>query len=304
MFAGTFGLMGQAKKPTIMIVPSNFYMSQHGYGQEVNSQGSKVFVPDYDKAFRDDINLKLVITSLNGMMTNRGFPPKILESSLATLRTDAARDMVTTSKSGSEINESPLDQLNNIAKADIIMDLTYNLNSRGPFKSVTFILEGRDAYTNKPVGYATGTGPENASAVVPVLLETAVLAHIDNFNTSLQSHFDDLFTNGREMTFKVKVFNTFDGNLESEFGGTELADHIEEWVDKNTVKGRFNLSDVTETAMNFEQVRIPLFNDKGRALDSRSWVNELKKLLKDQYKIDSKVITKGLGQVTLVIGEK
>jgi len=54
----------------------------------------------------------------------------------------------------------------------------------------------------------------------------------------------------------------------------------------------------------FKDVRISFFDDKGKALSARSWANALRKHLKDTYQIESKLMTKGLGQAQLVIGEK
>jgi hypothetical protein len=56
--------------------------------------------------------------------------------------------------------------------------------------------------------------------------------------------------------------------------------------------------------MVFEQVRIPLYNDRGRALDTRNWAAGLQKMLRSEYQIESKLMMRGLGQAQLVIGEK
>ena len=55
--------------------------------------------------------------------------------------------------------------------------------------------------------------------------------------------------------------------------------------------------------MYFEQVRIPLVNAQGRALDTRRWARGLVEKLR-QMGITSKLMVKGLGQATIVIGEK
>ncbi len=298
-------LMAQAaKKPTIMVVPSKNWCVENGFTKTYSNQGKTEIEPDYEMALANNFDLKLVIGKINGMMSERGFPLKDLEASLASLKNNAAEEMLTASKSGSEVSESAVDKLKKVAKADIIMELSWKMNQRGPFKSVSFILRGLDAYTNKQVADGIGTGPENGSASVPVLLETAVLAHIDNFNAKLQAHFDDLFANGREVGLKIRKWDSFDGDLEKEFDGEELGSLIEKWVGDNTVKGRFSTQDATETMMNFEQVRIPLFDDKGRATDTRNWAKGLQKTLKDKYKIDAKLTMKGLGEATIIIGEK
>jgi hypothetical protein len=184
------------------------------------------------------------------------------------------------------------------------MQMTWTVNKRGPEKSITFILQGLDAYTDKEVAGASGTGNPSAAAAFPILLQEAVLSHLDNFNTLLQKHFDDLFANGREIVVRIKKFDSFDGDLESEFGGEELGSLIENWISENTVQKRFSTSDATENMMLFEQVRIPLYDVNNKALDARSWLKGLQKNLKDKYQIESKLMMKGLGQAQLVIGEK
>jgi hypothetical protein len=56
--------------------------------------------------------------------------------------------------------------------------------------------------------------------------------------------------------------------------------------------------------MNFEQVRIPIVRENGRAMDTRHFVGELRKYLKEKYDITSKIVTKGLGRADLILGEK
>jgi hypothetical protein len=113
-----------------------------------------------------------------------------------------------------------------------------------------------------------------------------------------------MFDNGREVTLRVRVWDSFDGDLESEFNGKELGVIIDDWVHDNTVQHRFNTSNATENLLYFEQVRIPLYNSSGKQIDTRGWTRDLQKFLKDNYRIDSKITTKGLGDAQLIIGEK
>lgn len=295
----------QAKKPTIMVVPSDVWCNTNGYMQEFDNQGKKVKVADYKKALQENADLLLVISKINELMSARGFPLKNLESSLKSLESNSAEDAMLSSKSGSDINESPIDKLKQVAKADIWMQLTWTVNTVGPKKSITFNLQGLDAYTDKQIAGASGTGQPSFTAELAVLLEEAVISHLDNFNGQLQTHFDDMFANGREIILRIKTWSSWEHNLESEdFGNDELSSLIEKWVSDNTVKNRFSTTDATENMMLFEQVRIPLYDEGGKATDARKWANGLRKFLKDTYKIDAKLMMKGLGQAQLVLGEK
>ena len=297
-------LFGQAKKPTIMVVPSDNWCEQHGFMQAFDNQGRTVKVPDYRKAFQGNFDLLSVIAKINELMADRGFPLKNLETTLKSIENQSAEDAMTSNSSGSGLKESPVDILKRTASADIWMQVSWNVQTTGPKKQVSFVLQGLDAYTNKQIAGASGTGKESFSAGVPLLLEEAVISHLDNFNAQLQQHFDDMFDNGREIALRVRVWESFNGDLETEYNGEELGVIIEDWVNDNTVKHRFNTSIATENQMFFEQVRIPLYNSSGRAIDSRTWAREVQKFLKDTYKIDSKVTMKGLGEAQIIIGEK
>lgn len=298
----------QAKKPTIMIVPSDVWCNDNGYMMEFDNQGMVTKVPDYKKALQENSDLLLVISKINELMADRGFPLKNLESSLKSLESQSAEDAMLTSKGGGEINESPIDALKKVAKADIWMQLTWTVNTSGPKKSITFNLQGLDAYTDKQIAGASGTGEPSFTSELPILLEEAVLSHLDNFNVQLQNHFNDMFENGREITLRIMTWDTWDYDLETdEFGDDELGFLLEDWVAINTVEGRFSTSTATENMMLLEQVRIPLYferNGRQRSLDARRWTNGLRKYLKDTYQIESKLMMKGLGQAQLVLGEK
>ncbi|MGB5989300.1 MAG: DUF6175 family protein [Marinifilaceae bacterium] len=303
-------LFAQAKKPTIMVVPSDVWCNSNGYMMEFNNQGTTVKIPDYKKAFQENADLLLVISKINGLMAERGFPLKNMESVLKTLASNSAEDAMMTSKdSGSAASESPTDQLKKVAKADIIMQLTWTINKKGPKKSITFNLQGLDSYTDKQIASASGTGAPSFSAELPVLLEEAVLSHLDNYGTTLQTYFDDLFTNGREVIIRIKKWDDWDDDLESEFGeeSLELSEIIDDWMASNTVKGRYNATDVTADMMLFEQVRIPVFYErkgKQRAMDTRKFASNLSKYLRKNYQIISKVTIKGLGRATIYLGSK
>ena len=289
-----------------MVVPSDVWCTQNNYMMSYDNQGTEVRIPDYKKALQSDANLLLVISKINTMMAERGFPLKNLETVLKDIEQMRAEDNMTASKSsGASFAESPLDILKRTAKADIIMQLTYTVNTQGAKKYITFILQGLDSYSNKQIAGAQGSGQPSISADLPILLEEAVLAHIDNFNAQLQSHFDDLLANGREVTVRIRVWDSSPVNLEEEYNGKELAEIIDDWMARNTVQHRYSNSDGSESFILFEQVRIPLYTETGKAMDTRQFVTELKKFLNaPPYSLTCKVMTQGLGRATLVIGEK
>ena len=303
----TMTMWGQAKKPTLMVVPSDAWCYQNGYMIDYDNQGVVKRIPDYSSALIENMDLKLAIAKINDLMAERGFPLKDLEQQIKLIEQTNADMNITTSSNGNAMAESLSDRLLRTAKADIIIELTWNVIQQGPKRSLTFILEGKDAYTGKSIGGANGTGSPTFSAELPILLEEAVVAHLDNFNYRLQSHFDDLLTNGREVALEIRVFadNEAGINLESEYDGYELAEIIEEWMALNTVQGRFNKSGASENYIQYEQVRIPLYKTNGAAMDTEGFARQLRSVLrKEPYNIPVKVMNRGLGKTILVLGEK
>jgi hypothetical protein len=53
-------MMGQAKKPTIMVVPSDAWCNAEGYVQEYDELGTKKTMADYQAALQNSMELKLV----------------------------------------------------------------------------------------------------------------------------------------------------------------------------------------------------------------------------------------------------
>ena len=53
--------LGQAKKPTIMVVPSDNWCILNGYFMEFDNQGTKDKIPDYKKALKENTDLLSVI---------------------------------------------------------------------------------------------------------------------------------------------------------------------------------------------------------------------------------------------------
>jgi hypothetical protein len=216
--------------------------------------------------------------------------------------------LIQNSATGSTIVESPLDKLRRTAKADIILDLTWNLNKIGPKTSVTYNLRGLDAYTGKQIAGVQGTGEPSFSQDIAVLLEEAVLVNIDNFNYQLQSFFDDMAENGREVTLDIRVFDNAEGiNLDTEVDPIEyytLAEVIDNWLAENTVQHRFSKSDGSENFALYEQVRIPLYKTNGMAMDTETFARELRRFLMKNYQMPCKIINRGLGRCLIIIGEK
>ncbi len=269
-----------------------------------SDQGQTVYVPDYQAAFRQDPEIGSVVSQIGQILTDCGYNLKDTEQELKKLSRDAAEDAVTTSKSGKSIAESPLDILKRTSKSDIIIQIGWQVNKEKSGKSVSFTLEAFDAYTSKRVATATGISKPSGD-IVPRILAKDVKDQIKPFCKQMDAFFADVERNGREIVLTIRRWEDWDEDLESEFGGEELLEVIQCWLSDNTVGGNFNLSDATENFARFEQVRIPLTDEKGNALDARGFSAKLRKFLRTApYNIPVKVMTKGLAEAYLILGEQ
>jgi len=297
----------QIKKPELMVIPSDVWCISNGYYTEIDNLGTTTKVPNYKQALQENMGLKLAIAKLNDLMAERQFPLQSLEQTIKNLEQRRMEDNLTTSKSGNELSESALDEVARTAKCDIILELSWDVKKIGPKNSLSYILEARDAYTGKSIGAASGTGAPSISADVDVLLEEAIVANMDNFNNRLMDHFAEMQTIGREISLDIKVFanNAAGIDLESEFGEEELIDIINNWLQVNTIQGRFSMPYASENVANFTQVRIPVYDERGRAIDANGFAKQLSKFLrKEPYNIPNKVLVKGLGRAVIILGEK
>lgn len=296
----------QAKKPELMVMPSDVWCNDKGYMISYDNQGVQEEIPDYKKAVKTDKELTNVISKIGALMADRGFPLKDLSATISGIEQREAEERLITSKAGSQIAESPLDKIRRVAKADIILSVDWTVNQVGPKRSITYNLQALDAYTNKQIAAVQGTGAPSMAAETVLLLEEAIVLNMDNFASRLQAYFDDLFANGREVTVRVRVFDNGSGvDLESEYDGMELTEIIDDWMWENTVEHRYSKIDGTENYIDFSQVRIPLFRENGRAMDTETFVRNLSKYLRQApYSLTSKVLTRGLGEAVLIIGEK
>jgi hypothetical protein len=300
-----FTSQAQQKKPTLMILPSDNWCNQRYFMSSFNDQGTMKKIPNYKQAFQEDTELGQVIAKLGAFMLNEGYTLKDAEQEIKKLEQVSAEDNVTASNnSGSDLSETPLDKLKKRAKSDIIIQLWWEVNTATGGNVIRYTLDAFDAYTGKRIASSTGNS-KASDKFIPDLLLKAVKENFSLFNSQIDTYFNDMKKNGREVILKIKTWKNWDKNLEEEYDGKELNEYITGWMKKNTLRGNFNTTDNSETYILFEQTRIPLVNESGEAMDARDFTRGLQKYLKAApFNITSKLMTRGLGEAILVLGEK
>lgn len=307
---------GQAKKPIIMVVPSDSWCLRNGFVQEFDNMGTPISVPDYSAAFLKDPDIRAMITSLSGFMASEGYPLQSLEQELKRIQNESAEmAMMMGKQSGGGIVETPIERLRRTAKADIILNLDYTINKLGPNQHVEFNFQAIDAYSSKIISGITGVGDKiSTTSSILSCLQAAVLDLKDGFLDNLNSYFYDMSVQGREISVTLFRYDScpIDFEEEYEINGfyAELADIIEAWFADHAVSGRFLLDSKSANRMRFNQVRIPLttvnpINGRETPVDANGFVRDLVNMLKKSpYNLVVGRTPKGLGEVWITLGDK
>ena len=308
------GVFAQAKKPTIMVVPSDAWCIRNGFIQEFNDQGVVKKVCDYQAAMQNNADIRTLVAAMGDFMAQQEFPIQSLEEELKRMQNqEVDLSVITGKETGAIIAESDYERIIRRAKPDIKLDLDFEVRRIGPKRQVSFNLTAVDAYSSKIISGNTGVGSSSSGAAIETLLQEAVLSFKDNFIAGLLRHFDDLFNNGREVIVTLRRFDSSPIDFETEFdynGQTaELADIIGVWFEENTLNGRFSEAERSTNVLRYNQVRIPLYGKSlsGRevAIDATAFARPLANILKkDPYNVVVKTVPKGLGEIWLFLGEK
>lgn len=293
---------GQAALPSIMVIPSDAWCKTNGFLNAYENNGVTSYVADYRAALINSPELKTVISLINNKMTSEGFRLVDLESTLKNIETENALNSVTTSSMGDMMAETPREQMSRVAKADIWIEVNWYLTQMGPQKSLTFEMRALDSYSLKDVASAQGTSGKTYMVEIPVLVEEAVSSYFYDFTTQLKSYFEEILQNGREITLEIRVWENAGFNLDTDMGTDFLGYMIEDWVMENAAGGMKTPSTASENILVFRGVRMPNTTPEGRQVDARYWTRPLVRMLKENN-ISSKLYTKGLGQVTIVLGQ-
>ena len=296
----TLGLYAQAVQPSMMVFPSRAWCHQNGFEKVVTkANGKEVRIQEYDKAFTDNKDIGPAVRTIGKMMQERGFQLVDLESQLASQDLEAALD----NAGDDDMEISEYDKLLETAGPDIALHINYYTEQQGPRVTLYYDLTAFDAYTNKQVA-STGLvsyGPV-MGANLQDLIQSALLGSIDAFNAQLMQHFMTMKEQGREISVRINTKSGWEDGLETEVNGRELTEIIEEWMTNNCVAGRNHQKTASETSMYYDSARIPLYNENGKAVQAKQWLNGLRKYLKGMD-VPSKVKTRGLGQAQLIVGE-
>ena len=307
---------GSGMKPTIMIFPSDGWLKDNGYAKFVDNQGVPTLVPDYASALLDK-NLNIAISTLDKMVSERGYPTVRLAETMKSISQGDAMDNAVEGRDGGAQETSILDELLNVAKADITWKVTWSVETNGIQTWVSYGIDALDSYTNKSIGVANDDGPKSMSASVGALLRQAVTDKMDGFLARHQDHFKNIAENGREIALDFRRFDSFEYyfNDDVEFKGREMefSSLIRGFVGSIAKDRNFSYNP-GENKIGITQLRIEMNEEVEdlfgggdpviEPMDATKFAKKISSFIKKQFGYPSKVTTIGLGKARITIGEK
>ena len=284
--------------PTVMFMPDKTWCNANNYVERSERNGKTRITEKYDEAFLNS-DLKNVVVQLNGLMKDNGLPVKDYG---ATSEIDDEEEMEEEAynddtQSGGTMDMTNYEALMNKLRPDIIIKIGWDVNKVGFNYTMSYRLEAIDSYSGKSIAQVTAETPTMKTTVpVAAALKNAATEHMGAFIGRLQEHFDDLQTNGREITVTCRIGNNGSGiNFNSEYDGKELSTIISDWMNDNTVNHVYSTRNSSRNRISFEQVRIPFKDSAGRVMQAKEFVDQLKRYLRSNYNLKSENTTKGLG---------
>jgi len=306
---------GSGLKPKIMIFPSDPWLMDYGYAKFVDNQGVETFVPDYTRALLDK-NLNIAISTLDKMVSERGYPTIRLAETMKNIAQSTAMDEAVESRDGSTQETSIMDELLKVAKADIIWKVSWSLEGSMQ-KYVDYGIDALDAYTNKSIGVSNASGPKSMSASVGDLLRQAVTDQMDGFLARHQDYFKGIVENGREISLEFKRFDGFEYyfNDDVEFKGREMefSSLIRRYIGSIAKNKNFSFNpgenniDVSQIKIEMEIEEEDLFEEGKFDMvpnDAKKFADKISRFIKKQFGYPSKVSTIGLGKARITVGSK
>lgn len=305
-----FAFNGFAAPPKLMLLPGKMWCNANGYVTVSQRNGKEVVREDYDKAFLND-KLTMVEKEFKSLMTSdgRSFPiVSYTEAMESSDFDDEFDEMFEGAESGAGAGSSNWEDLLAAkgADPDIFIKVDWTVADQGLKKTITYSIDAIDAYSSKSVATITGTtAPVSQATPDHILLMTGFRDKMDEFEGKLLNHFDDVQTNGREISLRLRMIDNGSGaKFTDEYGGKELATIITDWVSDNTVNHQFTEKQSTRNTMSYDQVRVPIYDENNRPQQAKQWVTKLQNYLKSNYNIRSENVSTGLGRGALMVGEK
>jgi len=288
--------------PTLMVIPSDALLKRLGCIKEVENHGVIHYDRNYSKSFIQDSELKFVIASIEEAFSKSNYPLENLEHQIKQINNEKAMDFVEgTSNDAKTI-------LMNTARPDYIIEIDYEFkqdpNSRNPKKILCYILTAIDVYTNKTIASITrpDIGNNGEGKNISLLIKEDLSNNISDFQNQMNIRFNDLLTNGIEITLRITTDENAKLNLGDECLGTEnYNDWVNSWLKKNTVNSVYKSVKNTDKELKFTNVRIKTQTKDGQKFTAYDFANNIREDIAKACGVSAKNKTQSIADAFIVL---
>lgn len=192
--AGIIGITAMAQMPTLMLFPSEAWMKEHNYGENVVTNGRSRWNSDYQKAFDneniDRTEISTALSTTSATLTAIGFKCEDLKQSLGGLDENAAL-----------ADEMGFDLDDNAQRVipDIKIEVNWKLEKQVLGSSQYSVqLIAKDYYTNDNIAAIDEPGSLSAEGLKGDL-RRVIESHMADFSNKLKESFEKTLKYGREV---------------------------------------------------------------------------------------------------------
>jgi Family of unknown function (DUF6175) len=238
-------------KPTIMVIP--FFKE----GDEIR------------KLVEEDINNRTVLIKVKEAFDNRGFTTIDFLSKIRNLQTNDAL----TSDKQTDVKTNIIQSSN----ADICVEVEYAFQRSSTGNQVKILLNSIESSASASLSNKVGFSRKVYSDDIGKLASDAVESIVQDFLNVMQEKFNDIVENGKYMAMEFNLNSDSGITMSSEIGkdNLPLSDVLEEWVGNNSKS--YHIQGVTDLKVDFDVVRVPRSDDKGKPLTSSRYALEVLK---------------------------
>jgi hypothetical protein len=239
----------------VKVVPDDSLCILNGYYLEIERQGVKEKIPDYEKALMENKSYAISIDKITEMFVESGVPM---------------------SKTASQ--------------ADILVKFLLNkTRNNGLEWYITSRLQGIDVLTDQIIASASGTN-RTLSNNEDLQLEQSIMDIVPEFLPRLYEYYENVMEKGRPVNCTVNMEkNVFEDGFNTKIEEQTLFQIISEWFFENTINSNYSVKTPSDAQILFSQVRIAIFDQKEMPVPPRIWLSGLVKLLETKYKISATI---------------
>jgi hypothetical protein len=258
-----------------------FAQAQPSNGGQATTVQPKIMVIPYVKDGEDirtileeDVNRRVAITKIKEAFDSRDYNTVDFTAKLK-----AAKDnKIINSNNQTDIKTQILE----MSGADIYVQAEVIAQQGQSGSSVRLILTGFEISTGNSLSNKVGESGKFYTDDIGKLASKAVESIAEDFLNVMQTKFTDIVNNGRSIIVEISFAQDSQYNMSSELGTQmlPLSDQLEEWMSESAYKNNYHIQGVTDLKMIFDDVRIPLKDEKGRNYNSSKFSSQLYQYLR------------------------